>query len=192
MTLKPSKNSKLTHGLMKYRKKLIEWLFEKSQRIYTNMFKNHKAWNINKIALLKYPKGTIGKQLGVFLDKNEFELIPKVERHDAYHVITGYGTDVEDEIALQYLCFGNGKRSPYLYGAILLGTFILPDYYNYYYKSFCIGKTANAFHHYNYKKLLHIPIQDFRYAIFGITTIPTNNTTYEQTKSFNPSNQFEY
>jgi len=103
----------------------------------------------------------------MFLDRNNFELIAKVERHDAYHVLTGYGTKVEDEIALQCLCFGNGKRSLYLYGAMLLGIIILPEYYKYYYKSYCIGKRANTFHHYDYKKLLKVSIHDFRDIIFS-------------------------
>lgn len=152
---------------MKIRKHLIEWLFDKSQKIYTNLFKNHKPWGIYKAELLTYPDGTIGKKLGEFLKKNNFELISKVERHDAYHTITGYGTKVEDEIALQCLCFGNGKRSLYLYGAIILGVIILPDYYKYYYKSYLIGKNANSFHHYDYKKLLKVSIEEFRQSIFS-------------------------
>lgn len=152
---------------MTFRKKLIESLFEKSQKVYTNMFKHHEAWGISREELLTYPKDSIGKHLGLFLDKNNFELIAKVERHDAYHTITGYGTNVEDEIALQCLCFGNGKRSMYLYGAIILGIIILPDYLSYYYQSYRIGKRANTFHHYDYKKLLKVNIHQFREVIFS-------------------------
>ncbi|MFG6686212.1 Coq4 family protein [Mariniflexile sp. HNIBRBA6329] len=165
---------------MEYRKKLIEWLFEKSQTAYTNLFKNHQPWGIYKEELLTYPEKSFGRHLGVFLDKNGFELIPKVERHDAYHTLTGYGTNVEDEIALQCLCYGNGKRSPYLYGALILGIIILPDYYNYYYQSYLIGKNANPFHHYDYKKLLKINIHDFRYTIFSKKHTPIiNKSIYE-------------
>ncbi|MFI1743635.1 Coq4 family protein [Thalassobellus sediminis] len=152
---------------MKLRKKLIEWLFDKSQKVYTSLFKKHEAWGISKDELLSYNHESLGKHLGLFLDKNNFQLIPKVERHDAYHTITGYGTNVEDEIALQCLCFGNGKRSPYLYGAIILGVIILPDYYKYYYKSYNIGRNANAFHHYDYRKLLKVNIYEFRQIIFS-------------------------
>lgn len=152
---------------MKKRKQLIKWLFKISQKIYTDIHKHHEPWNISKSQLLKYPNNTVGKHLGLFLDKNDFELIPKVERHDAYHTLTGYGTNVEDEIGLQYLCFGNGKRSPYLFGAIILGVIILPDYYKYYYNSYCIGKNANPFHHFDYKKLLHVSIHGLREAIFS-------------------------
>jgi ubiquinone biosynthesis protein Coq4 len=149
-----------------YRKQCIIWLFEVSKTIYTYLFKNHKPWGIYKAELLTYPDHTFGKHLGLFLEKNNFELIPKVERHDAYHVLTGYGTKVEDEIALQYLSLGNGKHSPYLYGAVILGTLLLPDYIKYYLKSYRIGKNANTFHNLDFKKMLPVSISDIRGAIF--------------------------
>lgn len=148
------------------RKKLIHWLFKHSQRIYTR-FKKKKAWGITNKDLLKYPKDTFGFHLGNFLQKNGFELLPKVERHDAYHLLTGYGTKVEDEIALQYLCFGNGKRSPYLIGVIIVGTFILPDYIKYYIKSYQLGKNCNQFYHFNYKNLLNYSLLELRETIFN-------------------------
>lgn len=152
--------------MKKYRKQLIIWLFEVSKTLYTYVFKNHKPWGIYKAELLTYPDTSFGKHLGLFLEKNNFELIPKVERHDAYHVLTGYGTKVEDEIALQYLSLGNGKHSPYLYGAIILGTILLPDYIKYYLKSYRIGKNANTFYNLNFKNMLHLSISDIRGAIF--------------------------
>lgn len=148
------------------RKKLIEILFNTSQKLYTKAFKKHEPWGISKSDLLNHPKNTFGYNLGVFLDKNGFDLIAKVERHDAYHVLTGFGTNVEDEIALQYLCLGNGKRSPYMFGAIFLGTVILPDYLKYYLKAFNIGKNANSFHQFDYKKLLKVDYIDFKKFIF--------------------------
>ncbi|UKM64655.2 Coq4 family protein [Flavobacteriaceae bacterium GSB9] len=131
------------------------------------MFKNHESWNVTKVDLLKLPEDTLGRHLGEFLKKNDFELIPKVERHDCYHVLCGYSTKVEDEIALQCLCFGNGKRSLYLYVAVILGVIILPDYLGYYLNSYRIGKRANTFHHYDYEKLLQVSIYDFRSVIFS-------------------------
>lgn len=156
---------------MELRKKLIEWLFEKSQRIYTQYFKKNKPWSIRKKDLLAYPEASFGNHLAQFLESNNFELIDKVERHDAYHTLTGYGTQVQDEIALQYLCFGNGKRSLYLYGVIILGTLILPDYLRYYYQSYTIGKNANPFYHYDYKQLLKINFKDFKQSIFSVNSL---------------------
>jgi hypothetical protein len=155
---------------MKLRKKLIEKLFECSQKIYLK-FKKKEPWGISTAELLEFPNESFGKKLGAFLNKNGFELIGKVERHDAYHVLSGFGTNVEDEIALQYLCYGNGKRTPYLTGVLLLGTTLLPEYASYYYNSYLIGKQINTFHHFDFKKLLHTDFEGFRKVIFSETQL---------------------
>lgn len=149
------------------RKKFIIILFEISQELYIKFWKrNKKAWTITKAELLKEDKDNFGYHLGEFLKRNNFDLIGKVERHDCYHVITGYSTKVEDEIALQYLCFGNGKRSIYLFGVITIGTLLLPDYFTYYMKSYRIGKATNKFYHFKFQKLLKTPIAKLRASLF--------------------------
>jgi ubiquinone biosynthesis protein Coq4 len=148
------------------RKKLITWLFHWTMIGYCK-FKQKAAWGITTAQLLYLPSQSLGHHLGQLLHKNGFELLPKVERHDAYHLVTGYGTAVEEEIALQYCCFGNGKRTPYLYGVLLLGTFILPDYMSMYLKAYRLGHEANSFHHFDYKKLLSVNFEHFRSTIFN-------------------------
>ena len=147
------------------RKKFIYWLFEHSQRMYIK-FKNKKPWSISSDELLTYSKDSFGYYLGLLLKTNGFELLPKVERHDCYHLLTNYGIKVEDEIALQYVCFGNGKRSIYLIGVLLIGTIILPEYYKYYIKSYQLGKNCNQFHHFKYENLLHFSLQEIKESIF--------------------------
>ncbi len=172
---------------MKLRKKIIEKLFEWSQKFYLK-FKRKEPWGIGTKELLKFPMNSFGQHLGNFLNKNGFELIGKVERHDAYHVLSGFGTNVEDEIALQYLCYGNGKRTPYLTGVLLLGTIILPDYAPYYYRSYLIGKQANSFHHFDFKKLLFTDFDSFRKVIFSeIQLLKLQQLQFEYNKpQYNP------
>lgn len=149
------------------RKNFFSWLFDTTQRIYVRNFKKHKrAWNITTKQLLAMPTTSFGYHLGCFLKENNYTLIDKVERHDAYHLLTGYGTKVEDEIALQFLCFGNGKRTPYMFAALLLGALILPEYLSYYVKAYTRGKNANCFHHFEYKDILPINFEQFRATIF--------------------------
>lgn len=157
---------------MKNRKQLIIYLFNFSQRIYIKCFKRNSAWGITTTELLHYPKSSFGWHLGSFLQKNGFELIPKVESHDALHVITGYGTTVEDEIALQFLSFGNGKKSLYLFGVMLLGFLLLPEYLSYYIASFKKGKQLNPFYHWDFKALL---IHDFNTLILHTQTTLLHN-----------------
>jgi len=152
---------------LKQRKQLIVWLFKNSQKGYVRLFKqNKKAWNISKEELLKLSNNTFGYHYGTFLEKHQFEVLSKLERHDAYHVITNYKTNEQDEIALQYLCFGNGKQSVYLFCVISIGIIILPDYYNYYFKSYQLGKNVNTFYNLDFENLLETNIYDLQKIIF--------------------------
>ncbi|WP_452223735.1 hypothetical protein [Lacinutrix chionoecetis] len=153
--------------MKKQRKQLVAWLFQVTQKIYTKYFKKNEPWNLTKSHLLNFPKQSFGYHIGMFLKQNHFEIIPKAERHDAYHTITGYHTKEQDEIALQYLCYGNGKRSPYLYGVIIIGTLILPEYVKYYYNSYSLGKTMNPFYNLDFKSLLHTPFSTITHNIFN-------------------------
>lgn len=149
------------------RKKFLTALYKYSQRAYTTLCKSSPEWGIRRQDLLQYDSATLGYQLGCFLEEHQFELIPKVEQHDIYHVLTGYGTAVEDEIALQYLCFGNGKRSLYLLGAILIGILILPEYLPHYFHSYLKGKSLRPFFQYNYRNLLEVDFDEFHQTIFS-------------------------
>ena len=154
--------------MIRYRKLVITWLFNWTMGVYCK-FKKKEAWNISTEQLLEMDKTTFGHTLGKLLHDNNFQLIPKVERHDAHHLLTGFGTRIEDEIALQYCCFGNGKRTPYLLGVLLVGTLILPDYLPYYIKAYRYGKQADSFHHFDFKQILPLNFIDFQQTIFTNT-----------------------
>lgn len=130
-------------------------------------FKKKKAWGISTAQLLQMPKNTFGHHLGLLLHSNCFELIPKVERHDAYHLVTGFSTPVKDEIALQYTCFANGKRIPYLLGVLTLGTLLLPDHLTYYRKAYQYGRALYSFHQYDYKTILPLDFKHFKTLVMN-------------------------
>lgn len=147
--------------------KLLKWIFEKSINFYAKNFKRNKTtWNITKQDLVNYPNETLGKELSNFLIKNNLDVIPKSEHHDCYHVITGYQVNIKDEIALQYLCLANGKRTVNLFLIIIVGTLLLPDYLFYFLKSYNIGKKANLFHSLDYQKLLSVNLNEIQTIIF--------------------------
>ena len=148
---------------MEIRKNICVWLFEKSTIPYARLFKRGKTpWRLSKKDLLRFPKGTLGNALGTFLNHNNFELIPKLERHDAYHVITNYGTEVENEIALQYFFFGNGKRSLYLYGVSTIGLILLPEYWRKYIASYSQGKRCKPIHKIDVEASLSLPLDQLQ------------------------------
>lgn len=140
---------------MNYRLNLMLWLYDWSQIFYAQFFKrNKKAWGISKQEFLLYPEGTLGEALGEFYLSKGFSVMPKLENHDVFHIITDTGTEIQDEIAMQYLLFGNGKLSLYMFAMIGIGTFLYPEFLKYYLKSFRKGKLMARFHDIEFKEWL--------------------------------------
>ncbi len=140
---------------MNYREKLCHYLFQKSAGPYAKYFKRKQvAWNLSTEDLLKYPIKTLGHKVGLFLSSNGFEFYPKHESHDVFHVVCNYGTSVKEEIGLQFLLYGNGKRSLYLYAVMSLGFLIVPEYFKFYKASYQKGKLTADFYHLVNKEFL--------------------------------------
>ena len=140
---------------MNYRLNFMLWLYDWSQIFYAQFFKrNKKAWGISKQEFLLYPEGTLGKALGEFYREKGFSVMPKLENHDVFHLITETGTEIQDEIAMQYLLFGNGKKSLYMFSMIGIGTVLYPEFLKYYLKSFRKGKSIARFHDIEFKDWL--------------------------------------
>lgn len=138
--------------------KLIEGIYEWSKIPYQRFFKNNKAWDINKQELLNYPEESLGFHLGQFLQKNNFDIQPKLEDHDIIHVLTNTGISVRDEIGMQYYLLGNGKNSLYLYLVIVSGTFFYLSHINYFIQEYKKGKSAFGFYCLDFSKMLLLPI----------------------------------
>lgn len=144
---------------LKFMVKLYGW----SSRLYAEVFKFHKqAWNISKEDFAKFSPGTLGFALGQFYETKGFDVMPKLENHDVFHVITQTDTEIADEIAMQYLLLGNGKVSLYLIGMVLVGGLIFPEYFPYYIRSFRKGQRFIKFHDVEFKQLLNYAVADLR------------------------------
>lgn len=140
----------------------IEKLYEISKKPYQKFFKKNKPWNITQSELLTLPEASLGFHLGCFLLKYNFEIQPKLEDHDVFHVLTNTGVSVPEEIGMQYFLYGNGKRSLYLYMVMLTGTLFYPGKMRYFRSQFQRGKNALIFHSLDYSKMLTIPVETIR------------------------------
>lgn len=151
---------------MNYRLKFMLWLYGWSQILYAKIFKrNKKAWGISKNEFLLYPEGTLGKAMGEFYHSKGFSVMPKLENHDVFHIITETGTEIQDEIAMQYLLLGNGKRSLYMFSMIGIGTFLFPEFISHYRKAYRKGKSMAQFHNMEFKGLLDSSVIYLRASI---------------------------
>ena len=141
---------------------IIEKMYEWSRKPYQKYFKKSIPWKIDKDELLQYPVDSLGFSLGNFLDKNHFDIQPKLEDHDIIHVLTNTGISVADEIGMQYYLLGNGKRSLYLFMVILSGTPFYLRHINYFFQQYKRGKQALPFHYLDFSKMLLIPVQSIQ------------------------------
>ncbi|MDR6465994.1 Coq4 family protein [Chryseobacterium sediminis] len=141
--------------MKKIRVQFLLFVYNKTQKLYRKYFKKKKRqWQFNEKQLLEFQEDSLGRKLGEFYRKHGFSMIPKMENHDVHHLITGCGTNFEDEIAMQYLLLGNGKLNAHLLAAIILGTIILPEYVKIYIKAYKKGQNMRAFYHWDFEELL--------------------------------------
>ena len=141
--------------MKKLRVKFLLFVYDNTQKLYRKYFKKKKRqWQFNEKQLLAFQEDSLGRKLGEFYKRHGFTMIPKMENHDVHHLITGCGTNFEDEIAMQFLLLGNGKLNAHLIAAISLGIIILPEYYKMYFKAYKKGKSMRAFYHINFEELL--------------------------------------
>lgn len=148
---------------MKTREKICEQLFELSKKPYRFLFKQKKnSWKLSSTDLIQCPPKSLGHELGLFLKKNDFELIDKLESHDAYHVICKMNTTVRDEVGMQFLLLGNGKRSLYLYSTIAICFLLLPEYFSYFRSCYRKGKQLYPIHELKLLNILHKPLKNIQ------------------------------
>jgi len=140
----------------------IEKLYEISKKPYQKFFKKGEPWTISQKELLQLPEESLGFHLGCFLLKYNFEIQPKLENHDVFHVLTNTGVSVPEEIGMQYFLYGNGKRSFYLYMVLVTGTLFYPAKISYFKSQYQRGKNALIFHSLDYSKMLNIPLNTIR------------------------------
>lgn len=138
---------------------LIEKLYEITKKPYQKWFKKGVAWETSIQDLIAMQPNSLGFHLGCFLIKYNFEMQPKLEYHDVFHVLTNTGITVQEEIAMQYFLLGNGKRSAYLFSVIAIGTCFYPTYFKKFKTNYYRGKKSHRIYDLEFQKMLLQPLQ---------------------------------
>ena len=141
---------------------IIEKMYELTKKPYTKFMKKGIPWNITSSELIVYNQDSLGFHLGCFLLKYNFEIQPKLEEHDVFHVLTNLEVTVTDEIAMQYFLLGNGKKSSYLIMVIIIGTLFYPTHLKKFKENYKRGKLAHRIFDLEFQKMLTIPITTIR------------------------------
>lgn len=126
-----------------------------------------EPWQLSKMDLLQFPKGTVGKAVGEFLDKNELKLIKHAEYHDVHHVLFDFSNSLKDEIALQFFLRGNGNNSLASMGTAIGAWCILPTHWKYLKYSYQRGKTCTDVSKLNLKELIYKDLAEVKKSLFN-------------------------
>lgn len=137
---------------------IIETLYRIIKVPYQFLFKKTNTWDITIQDFLKLPQESLGFHYGCFLLKYNFKIQASLEEHDAFHVLTNTGISVKDEIDMQFILLGNGKRSPFVFIVIGTGLLFYPFEYKRFMKNYKKGKKAHQFYDLEFYKMLSIPL----------------------------------
>ena len=151
-----------------FRAKAVLWLLEKGVPIHDRLNKQRIAWGLKSGDLLNCAKGSLGHALGLFYKKEKFEPIPKAERHDVFHVLLGYSTNVIDEAAMQFFLWGNGKPSFFTIGTCMITTLLFPNQFHYFLDAYQKGKGSTSIRDWDFKLLLNVNMKDLQNKIFNL------------------------
>lgn len=152
-----------------FRGQLLVWMLDLLIPIHTSFYRNRKAWGITREQMLQYGEGTLGNRIGQFLLERDLHSIPKAERHDVYHILLSFGTDPENEAAMQFFLLGNGKRSPVCFGVSIISGMLLPEYWGYFKRQYQRGKTALNIGEWDFKDLLSANFEELHNYVFNHT-----------------------
>lgn len=145
--------------LFQLREKVAIGLVEFTKPYYVQWFKSKQlAWKQNTASLKRFPEGSLGKALGIFLEKNNFKLLPKLEDHDVLHVLLDYKTTITGEINMQFFLLGNRKRSLYALFTALIGTLLVPEKISSFLKAFKKGRKSATISKWDFEHLLAEPL----------------------------------
>jgi ubiquinone biosynthesis protein Coq4 len=155
------------HKKQKVRDTFVLKILDKMLALHHSFYSGKRAsWNITRANLLQYPTGSLGRELALFLEKENFHSIPTIERHDVFHLLFGFETHVKDEIAMLCFLVGNGKRTPFTLLSAIGASLIYPENYFYFIRHFKRGRHAMNICNWDFRPFLNENIYELRGALF--------------------------
>lgn len=148
------------------RERMLLWLLGRVVPVHARFYEKRAPWGLMRADLKLYPAGTLGNELGHFLEEEQLEPIDRIERHDAFHILLGFTTQLNDEAAMQFFLIGNKKISPFTLGTALFCIASMPDQWSNFRKQYQRGKSALSIAHWDFKDLLPENFEDLKNIIF--------------------------
>jgi len=149
---------------MNIRERIITFSIEKAVPVL-NVFRKKSNWNHPLSSIRKFPDQTLGKELALFLDERQMQLLPQYEVHDILHVVLNYDTSPSEEFLLQGFMIGNGSSS--FGGKVLayLGMMIIPERIPAFRKAYKRGRHTKSIQLFKFENCLEVKLSDLRFNL---------------------------
>ena len=144
--------------LKKLRSRLLVYLTHNMALPVLKLIRKPEVFPYTTAELKQFPAGSLGKDLALFLEKKELQLLAYYARHDIKHILLEYDTTDEGEGCLQCFMLGNGRISFPVIATVLYGYLTMPEHWGAFRKAFRRGRNCQ-------------PIQDWKW--FAILLLPT-------------------
>ncbi|MCB0697080.1 MAG: hypothetical protein KDC07_06930 [Chitinophagaceae bacterium] len=148
------------------RERILLFLLGQVIPVHAKLYGRRQPWGLRMENLEQYPEDTLGNELGRFLRAEELQPVPKVERHDAFHILMDFSTHIYDEAAMQFFLIGNGKISPFTLGTAIFAGLMLPDQWKNFRLQYKRGQKTRCIANWDFKELLGFEFTDVKKAIF--------------------------
>ncbi len=160
------KKNIMENTFVKKRTRILQWLVNFTAPIYMSLTKKHKkAWKYKINDLRNFPSGSLGKEMANFLDQHRIDLIPKAERHDVFHILTGYHITPEEETMMQFWLLGNRKFTPYTIGTCIIGFILIPEHWSSFIQAIKKGMQSPCISNWDFESMLYINLNQIIHKI---------------------------
>ncbi len=147
----------MENSFIKKRAAFLQWLVNHTAPLYMKLTKGNKAkWKYETADLKKFPADSLGRELYDFLKQRNLDMIPKAERHDVFHILTGYDITPEEEAVMQFWLLGNRKWTPYTLGTCIIGMVLIPEHWSDFKTAFKKGWIDPSIHDWDFENMLHL------------------------------------
>lgn len=148
--------------LVNTRSTLLVWLTHSLALPILKLLRKPEKFPFSQGELQKFPDGSMGKTLLLFLDSKDLQLLPYYARHDIKHILLDYDTTDEGEGCLQCFMLGNGHVSFPVLATVVYCFVTMPEYWTKFRQAYRRGKKSPSLEHIAWFNILDVQVTDLK------------------------------
>lgn len=154
--------------LVQLRSRLLVFLTHNMALPVLKLVRRPELFPYSRTQLEHFPEGTLGRDLAVFLDNKNLQLLAYYARHDIKHILLDYDTTDEGEGCLQCFMLGNRHVSFPVIATVLYAVCTMPEYWSSFRKAYVRGREANRISAWKWFDLLWEPTAELRRRVMPV------------------------